>query len=99
MRIDDPGADLAVALSMVSNLLDKPIDSRLLALGEVGLAGEVRSASLVHQRLGEAYRLGFTTFVLPKSNLRTIDQSQYPGAVFHGVSSISEAFRGLQMGR
>ena len=99
MRIDDPGADLAVALSMVSNLLDKPIDSRLLAMGEVGLAGEVRSASLVHQRIGEAYRLGFTTFVLPKSNLRTIDQGQYPGAVFHGVSNISEAFRGLQMGR
>ncbi len=99
MRIDDPGADLAVALCMVSNLLDKPIESRLLALGEVGLAGEVRSVGLVHQRVGEAYRLGFTTFILPKSNLRTIDTKQYPGAVFHGVSSIAEAFTGLRMSR
>ncbi len=99
MRIDDPGADLAVALCMVSNLLDKPIDSKLLALGEVGLAGEVRSVGLVHQRVGEEYRLGFTTFVLPKSNLRAIDPQQYPGAVFHGVSNISEAFTGLRLGR
>ena len=94
MRIDDPGADLAVALCMVSNLLDKPVDSKLLALGEIGLAGEVRPVGLAQQRVGEAYRLGFTTFILPKSSLRTIDQSQYPGAVFHG-----EAFTGLRMGR
>ncbi len=99
MRIDDPGADLAVALCMVSNLLDKPVDSKLLALGEIGLAGEVRPVGLAQQRVGEAYRLGFTTFILPKSSLRTIDQSQYPGAVFHGVSSIGEAFTGLRMGR
>ncbi len=99
MRIDDPGADLAVALCMVSNLLDKPVDSKLLALGEIGLAGEVRPVGLAQQRVGEAYRLGFTTFILPKSSLRTIDQSQYPGAAFHGVSSIGEAFTGLRMGR
>ena len=99
MRIDDPGADLAVALCMVSNLLDKPVDSKLLALGEIGLAGEVRPVGLAQQRVGEAYRLGFTTFILPKSSLRTIDQSHYPGAVFHGVSSIGEAFTGLRMGR
>ncbi len=99
MRIDDPGADLAVALCMVSNLLDKPVDSKLLALGEIGLAGEVRPVGLAQQRVGEAYRLGFTTFILPKSSLRTIDQGQYPGAVFHGVSSIGEAFTGLRMGR
>ena len=99
MRIDDTGADLAVALCMVSNLLDKPVDSKLLALGEIGLAGEVRPVGLAQQRVGEAYRLGFTTFILPKSSLRTIDQGQYPGAVFHGVSSIGEAFTGLRMGR
>ena len=99
MRIDDPGADLAVALSLVSNLLDKPVDSKLMALGEVGLAGEVRSVSLAPQRIGEAYRLGFTTFVLPKSSLRGLDPSQYPGAAFHGVSNISEAFAVLRLGR
>lgn len=99
MRIDDPGADLAIALSLVSNLLDKPVDSNLMALGEVGLAGEVRSASLVPQRIGEAYRLGFTTFLLPKSSLRSIDTSLYPGASFRGVSNISEALAVLGAGR
>lgn len=99
MRIDDTGADLAVALCMVSNLLDKPIDTRLMALGEIGLAGEVRAVSMAQQRIGEAYRLGFTTFVLPKSSLRTIDRGQYPEAVFYGVSNINEAFTGLQMSR
>ena len=59
MRIDDTGADLAVALCMVSNLLDKPVHSKLLALGEIGLAGEVRSVGLVQQRVSEAYRLGY----------------------------------------
>ena len=99
MRIDDPGADLAIALSLVSNLLDKPVDSNLMALGEVGLAGEVRSASLVPQRIGEAYRLGLTTFLLPKSSLRSIDTSLYPGASFRGVSNISEALAVLGAGR
>jgi len=99
MRIDDTGADLAVALCMVSNLLDKPIHSKLMALGEIGLAGEVRSVGQVQQRVGEAYRLGFTTFVLPKSNLRSLDRGQYPGAEFYGVSTIGEAFTGLRMSR
>ena len=99
MRIDDTGADLAVALCMVSNLLDKPVHSKLLALGEIGLAGEVRSVGLVQQRVSEAYRLGFNTFILPKSNLRAIDPGQYPDAVFHGVSTIGEAFTGLRMSR
>lgn len=99
MRIDDTAADLAVALSMVSNLLDKPISNRLMALGELGLAGEVRSVPMVQQRVGEAYRLGFSSFVLPKATLRTIDQKQYPGAVFYGVSNINEAFSGLRMSR
>ena len=54
---------------------------------------------LVQQRVSEAYRLGFNTFILPKSNLRAIDPGQYPDAVFHGVSTIGEAFTGLRMSR
>ncbi|MEA5012102.1 MAG: DNA repair protein RadA [Angelakisella sp.] len=92
MRIDEPAADLAVSLALVSNLIDKPIPSKLIALGEVGLAGEVRSCSQITQRVGEGYRLGFDTFILPKSNMKLLDLSQYPQAVFYGVSNISEAF-------
>lgn len=96
MKIYEPAADLAVAMSLISNLLDKPLDSKLIAMGEVGLAGEVRSASQIAQRIGEAYRLGFTSFIVPKSNMKQLDCSQYPQAVFHGVSNISEAFRILR---
>lgn len=92
MRIDEPAADLSVCLAVVSNLIDRPIHSKLIALGEVGLAGEVRSCSQILQRVGEGYRLGFDTFILPRSNMKLIDQGQFPGAVFHGVSNISEAF-------
>lgn len=99
MRIDDTGADLAVALCMVSNLLDKPVHSKLMALGEVGLAGEVRSVGMAQQRVGEAYRLGFRTFVVPKSNLRGLNTNEYPEAEFYGVSNIGEAFAGLRMSR
>lgn len=96
MRIDEPAADLAVSVALVSNLIDRPVHSKLVAMGEVGLAGEVRSTSQAAQRIGEAYRLGFSTFILPKSNLSQLDKSQYPDAVFHGVSNISEAFRVLK---
>lgn len=92
MRIDEPAADLSVCLAVVSNLIDRPIHSKLIALGEVGLAGEVRSCSQILQRVGEGYRLGFDTFILPRSNMKLIDQGQFPGAVFYGVSNISEAF-------
>lgn len=96
LRVDDPAADLSVCLSLVSNLMDKPIHSGLVALGEVGLAGEVRSCGQIVQRIGEGYRLGFDTFILPRSNIKLFDQSQFPGAIFHGVSNIFQAFGVLQ---
>ncbi|MEG2074532.1 MAG: magnesium chelatase domain-containing protein, partial [Angelakisella sp.] len=96
MRIDEPAADLAVSVALVSNLIDKPVNSKLVAMGEVGLAGEVRSTSQAAQRIGEAYRLGFNTFILPKSNLNQLDKRQYPDATFYGVSNIIEAFRILK---
>lgn len=59
-KISDPAADLAVLVAVVSSLSDKPVDSRTVFVGEVGLGGEIRSASSAKQRLSEAGRLGFT---------------------------------------
>lgn len=67
LRLDEPAADLPVALALVSNLIDRPIPYDLAAFGEIGLAGELRSVSHVELRLTEAYRLGFRRFLLPKS--------------------------------
>ena len=96
MRIDEPAADLAVMIALSSNLLDKPIDSKLIAIGEIGLAGEIRSTTQVVQRVGEAYRLGFRIFLLPKANLKILDMAQYPEAEFYGISNLSEAIAKLR---
>lgn len=61
VRIVEPAADLAVALAVASSLLDKPVDHKLLAIGEIGLAGEVRTVVQAEKRLREAARLGFDT--------------------------------------
>lgn len=67
IRIDEPAADLAAALSLISSIKDRPIPDDLIAFGEIGLAGECRAVSSVGQRLKEAARLGFTKAVLPVS--------------------------------
>jgi DNA repair protein RadA/Sms len=61
-----PSADLAVALALASGALQRPIPPGVVALGEVGLAGELRPVPSVGQRLAEAARLGFTTAVVPE---------------------------------
>lgn len=70
IRIGEPAADLAVALAIASSFRDRPIDARLVAVGEVGLGGELRSVSQLERRLSEAQRLGFTTAVIPASAAR-----------------------------
>ena len=68
LRVDEPGADLAVALALISCLKDKPIHEQTIAFGELGLSGELRPVTNVEQRVKEAARLGFTTVLLPKGN-------------------------------
>jgi len=65
VRIGEPAADLAVALAIVSSLTDRPIPGKLLAFGEIGLAGEVRPAPRGQDRLKEAAKLGFERAILP----------------------------------
>lgn len=73
MRLDEPAADLAVALSLVSGLKDVPIDENTIAFGEIGLSGEIRSVPRINSRIQEAARLGFTRCILPKSALKQIN--------------------------
>ena len=68
VRIGEPAADLAVALAIVSSLADRPIPAKVLAFGEVGLAGEVRPAPRGQDRLKEAAKLGFERALVPKAN-------------------------------
>ena len=70
LRVHEPGADLALALAIVSSHRDKPVPADLVALGEVGLSGELRSVSQLERRLAEAERLGFKRCLLPEASLR-----------------------------
>ncbi len=70
LRVHEPAADLALALAIVSSQRDKPIPADLVALGEIGLSGELRSVTQLERRLAEAERLGFRRAVLPEAALR-----------------------------
>lgn len=64
-----PATDLAIASSLLSSFVDKPIPERTVIFGEVGLAGEVRRASRAGSRFSEAARLGFETIIAPEANV------------------------------
>jgi DNA repair protein RadA/Sms len=65
MKINEPAADLAVALSVASAAKGLALPSDLVAIGEVGLAGEIRKVTGVTQRVAEAARLGFKRVIVP----------------------------------
>lgn len=65
LSLDEPAADLATVLAVASSVLDRPLGADLAAIGEVGLSGEIRSVSVINQRLSEIARLGFKRCVIP----------------------------------
>ena len=69
VRVDEPAADLGTALAIVSSLRDAPADSRAVAIGEVGLAGEIRRVHQSDRRIAEAAKLGFERLVLPAAGM------------------------------
>ena len=73
LRLDEPGADLPVVLAVASSYRDTPIADDLLAIGEVGLTGEIRSVSHMNQRLQEASRLGFKKCIIPRSGAEKLE--------------------------
>ena len=66
LRLDEPGADLPVVLAVASSYRDSAIADDLVAIGEVGLTGEIRAVSNMNQRLQEVSRLGFKKVIMPK---------------------------------
>ena len=89
LRLDEPGADLPVALAVASSYRDSVIADDLVAIGEVGLTGEIRSVSNMNQRLTEVARLGFTKVIIPKYGS---DKLEIPaGLTVYRVRNIREA--------
>ena len=89
LRLDEPGADLPVVLAVASSYRDQVIDNELVAIGEVGLTGEIRSVSNMNQRLGEVARLGFKKCIIPRNGSDKLDIPA--GLTVYRVRNIREA--------
>lgn len=92
MTVDDPAADLGVAMAVASAFRDRPVDHHVVVIGEVGLAGEVRAVRQASKRVGEAARLGFRRAVVPRPNA----DGEWPeGIEVSGVGTVAEALAAL----
>lgn len=91
MSVEEPAADLGIAVAVASSLRDRPVDPQTVVLGEVGLAGEVRAVPQLGKRLAEAARLGFARAVVP----RTAAADAPSGLEVIPVPDLSSALRAL----
>ena len=89
--LDEPAADLAAVIALASSYLDRPVPGDLVAVGEVGLTGELRSVSHLEQRISEIHRLGFRRCVVPRR--RTGALTAPPGLDLIPAGNIGEAIR------
>ncbi|MBK6741519.1 MAG: DNA repair protein RadA [Hydrogenophilales bacterium] len=88
VRINEPAADLAVLMAVVSSIRNKALTHKLAVFGEIGLSGEIRPVQRGQERLKEATKLGFNRILAPKANL----PKQVPAGVeVRGVVTLSEA--------
>jgi len=90
LQVQEPAADLAMAVAIASSVRDQPVVADLAVIGEVGLSGEVRTVSHTGSRLKEASRLGFKRCLLPRA-IRPSDQPAADGIETIPVRSVAEA--------
>ncbi|MEG2221850.1 MAG: DNA repair protein RadA [Oscillospiraceae bacterium] len=91
LSLDEPAADLAAIIALASSYLDQPVHHDLVAIGEVGLTGELRSVNQLELRLSEVRRLGFTKCVVPARKTTNCP----PGLELISVQNIGEALRAV----
>ena len=96
LELDETACDLAVCLAMVSSMLDKPIDDKTVAIGEVGLGGEVRNVTFLELRLREAQRIGFTKAIVPRHSLKQLDPKEFADIELVGVNYLRDAIQAIK---
>ncbi|RKD33761.1 DNA repair protein RadA [Thermohalobacter berrensis] len=89
IQIKEPATDLGIVCAIASSLKDIPIDPDTVVMGEVGLAGELRTINHIDKRINEAAKLGFKTALVPKSNLKGMEYNKSIKVV--GVTNIRDA--------
>lgn len=90
LNINETSSDLAIAVSIISSLLDKPVPAGTVVFGEIGLGGEIRSITDLSLRINEIQKLGFSRVVLPKSSISKIDPLLKNKMDFIGITNIKE---------
>ncbi len=91
--VDDPAMDLPVACAVLSSFLNKPVDRKVCAMGEIGLSGEVRSISFLETRLKEAQKMGFNRILLSANNAKKIKAN--PSVEIIGIKDVNELTKNL----
>lgn len=89
IRITEPAIDLGIAMAVVSSFKNKSIDNKMIAIGEVGLSGEVRAVSQIQARVQEARKLGFTSCVIPSVCLESVKEIK--DIKITGVKTVKDA--------
>lgn len=94
LKVNDPAIDLAVISAILSSNMDAAIEPEVCMAGEVGLSGEIRPVNRIEQRIGEAEKLGFRRFILPRQNLQGLNTTKIKIELIP-VRKVEEAFRSL----
>lgn len=92
MKVAEPSLDLGICLAIISSFKNRPISDDVIAFGEVGLSGEVRSVTMAEARVQEAEKLGFKTCIVPKALADKLKKS-YKNIEIIGVASVSDAMK------
>ncbi len=91
IAVSEPAADLAIALALASVVTGRPVPADLVAFGELGLAGEVRTVPGAARRLAEAQRAGFTRALVPASSVDAVIDEAPRGIAIQGVRTLADA--------
>lgn len=94
IKVNDPALDLAVTAAIMSSNVDLAVPRDMCMAGEIGLSGEIRPVTRIEQRILEAEKLGMSTILIPRGNLKGIDTSKMKIRCIE-VSKVEEAFKAL----
>ncbi len=95
IRVNEPALDLGIVLATVSSFKNKSIGNDVVAIGEVGLTGEVRSVNMIERRIKEAEKMGYKTIIIPQSNKKVLKDKFDLDII--GVADINQALKYLNL--
>ena len=95
IRVNEPALDLGIVLATVSSFKNRSIKNDVVAIGEVGLTGEVRSVNMIEKRIKEAEKMGYKTIIIPQSNKKVLKDKFDLDII--GVADINQALKYLDL--